>query len=301
MERILLFFRLSRPHFLLGVAVLYALGAGVAKYLGIPLDPKLYLIGQAWVTLLQLGAQYLNEYYDYPMDLINPNRTWLTGGSGALGKEKLPLETALVAAVACMAGAAALAVLMLATLNLPPAVYLIMTAAFLVAVFYSAPPLRLKCSGYGELTVSILVNFLVPVYALLFQAGEVHRLALMGTLPLCSLMFAMLIVFELPDYVTDLQQGCGTLLGRAGWQKTMLLHNLAVIFAYFILLLALAMGMPRAVALPAFLMLPLAGLQVWMMRKVEAGAKPDWKKLTLVALAHYMGMVYLITYSFWMN
>ena len=61
LRAIRLFVRLSRPFFLLGSALVYALGVGIARYLGISIDWGLYLLGQAWVTTLQLATHYFNE------------------------------------------------------------------------------------------------------------------------------------------------------------------------------------------------------------------------------------------------
>ena len=45
MRTLRLFVQLSRPLFLLGAALLYALGAGIARYLGAELDWGAYLLG----------------------------------------------------------------------------------------------------------------------------------------------------------------------------------------------------------------------------------------------------------------
>ena len=138
------FIQLTRPLFLLGVAVVYALGAGVARYLGVDINWNAYLLGQAWVTLLQLSAQYFNEYYNAPADQVNPNRTWLTGGSGALGPGKLPRNVAFIAALVCLAFLSSLTVVVISQLHPPPEVFLIMGLAFLGSLFYSNPPINLE-------------------------------------------------------------------------------------------------------------------------------------------------------------
>ena len=56
---ILLFFRLSHPLFVLCGILVYALGVGVADYLGTTINWSVYLFGQVWVIALQLGAAYL--------------------------------------------------------------------------------------------------------------------------------------------------------------------------------------------------------------------------------------------------
>ncbi len=64
MRTIWLLIRLSRPLFLLGGVLVYALGVGIARYLGMGIDWGMYFVGQFWVTTLQLAGQYLNEYFD---------------------------------------------------------------------------------------------------------------------------------------------------------------------------------------------------------------------------------------------
>jgi hypothetical protein len=49
-KNIQLFIQLSRPLFLLGAILLFALGAGIAKYLGATIDWGLYFLGQVWIT-----------------------------------------------------------------------------------------------------------------------------------------------------------------------------------------------------------------------------------------------------------
>jgi hypothetical protein len=45
--------------------------------------------------------------------------------------------------------------------------------------------------------------------------------------------------------------------------------------------------------------LPLGALQVWQIRRIAGGAKPNWLGLTLNATAIFGGMAYLITLAFW--
>jgi len=107
---LLLFLRLSRPWFLFGGALNYFLGLGILRYLGFPIDWGVALLGQVWVTSLQLSTHYLNEYFDYPSDSANRHRTPFTGGSGVLGTGpgQLRPRVALVAAF-CALTAVALA------------------------------------------------------------------------------------------------------------------------------------------------------------------------------------------------
>jgi 1,4-dihydroxy-2-naphthoate octaprenyltransferase len=299
MKTLQLFIKLSRPFFVLGVAVLYALGVGIAHYLGSTIDWNAYFLGQAWVSLLQLGTQYLNEYYNAAADQANPNRTVLTGGSGAIGPGKLPRRIALLAALTCLAGLASLTVILVATVKPSPEIYLIMVLAFLGGFFYSTPPVKLEASGYGELTTTVLVAFMVPSFAFILQTGQMHRLLAMSSFPLAALMMAMFLAFELPDYATDLKFGKRTMMVRLGWQNGMSMHNILVLSAFLVLLLARLFNYPWFATLAALLTLPLGVFQIWQMRNIANGVKPNWNLLTIGALALFGSMAYLMAYAFW--
>jgi 1,4-dihydroxy-2-naphthoate octaprenyltransferase len=291
--------RVSRPWFLLGAALLYSLGAGIARYLGESIDWGFYLLGQSLVASLQLGAHYLNEYYDAAQDRANPNRTPFSGGSGQVDEQGIPRRLVLNAALGCLA-VAALCLLLLSWLGrATPTIFVLLLLAFLAAIFYSTPPLRLVASGYGELTTSILVANLLPTFSYLLQEGEPNRLLAMSTFPLTLLHLAMMLAFEVPDYAADLRANKRTLMVRVGWQTGMNIHNALILGGYLLLGLAISLGMPLAIGLPAALTFPLGLLQIWQMRRVADGARPNYLALTLTPVVLVLGVAYLLALGFW--
>jgi 1,4-dihydroxy-2-naphthoate octaprenyltransferase len=298
-RQIRLFIKLSRPLFLLGGALVYALGVGIARYLGAPIDWGLYFLGQAYVTTMQLSAQLLNEYFDSPADQENSNRTPFSGGSGAVGEGKLSQEFVMWAALTSLTILASLTVVMLNVISISPLLVTIVGLAFVGSFFYSAPPIRLSNSGYGELTTSILVANLVPIFAFVLQTGELHRLLVMSTFPLTALHLAMMIVFEFPDYLNDIKFDKYTLLVRVGWERGIVLHNLLILAAFFLLGLAAMFGLPLAIVLPAFIALPVGLLQIWQMRRIGGGGKPNWTTMTFTAVVLFGSVTYLLAFTFW--
>ncbi len=79
----------------------------------------------------------------------------------------------------------------------------------------------------------------------------------------------------------------------------MTLHNVLILSAYFLLGLAMFFSLPLAIALPAFLTLPIGLLQIWQMRRIAAGVAPNWRALTLTGLALFASMAYLLAFAFW--
>jgi 1,4-dihydroxy-2-naphthoate octaprenyltransferase len=186
-RQISLFIRLSRPHFLLGGLLLYALGVSIASYLGNPVNFVVYFLGQGIVISIQLMTHYLNEYYDAHTDQVNENRTLFSGGSGALGPDGLPRATALYAGIGAMTLAATFTGILLTVNTAPLLAWLILILAFVGAYSYSAPPLKLIHSAYGELLASFVVAGLLPAFAFSLQTGELHRLIFMTSIPLIAL------------------------------------------------------------------------------------------------------------------
>ncbi len=296
-----LFVKLSRPLPIVGGWLTFGLGTGIARYLGAPFDLGVYLLGQGWVTLLQLSMHYLGNYFAHPADATNERRTPFSERSDALGPGKLPRSLALWAGVSCLSIAASLTVLLLRIAGNATAVYLMLALIFLSILSYSIPPFKLASSGYGELLMSILIANLVPALAFLLQARAWSRLLPMTTFPLLLLHLAMLLAFEFPDYATDSKYQKTTLLVRIGWQRGMFLHNLLLLGAFGLLGVAWALGLPSSIVLPALIVLPVAAFQVWMMSRIENGAPPNWLFFTMAAAAIFGITAYLLAYSFWMR
>lgn len=292
-RQLMLFLRLSRPHFLLGGFLLYALGVSIAAYLGKPINVGVYFMGQGIVTSIQLMTHYLNEYYDAPADNENATRTPFSGGSGALGPEGLPRGTALYAGIAAMTLGATFTGMLLVrhTTNLLP--WLILILAFLGAFGYSAPPLKLIHSGYGELIASFIVAGLLPTFAFSLQTGQLHRLLIMTTIPIIALHFAMMIAFELPDYATDVKYEKRTLMVRVGWQTAMRMHDAAIIFAGLAFLGAYLSGLPWRVTLSTLIAVPLGIAQIWQMSRIRHGQPANWVIFTWSALLLFALTAYL--------
>lgn len=273
----------------------YALGAGLAWYLGKEIDWTVYLLGQAAVTTLQLSSYFLVGYYD----LSTPSMQRPAKPDDDQPDQNLSQSTMLVASLTTLTVGAVLTVLLFGrhAINLPA--LFIIGVAFLLAFFYAMPPLRLIYSGYGELSNAFLMANLVPVLAFLFQSGEIHRLLAMVTFPLTALYLAMGLVRSLPGYVLDLKHERKTLMVRLGWQRGMNLHNLLVLFTYLLVALAATLGLPWSLAWRALLSLPLGLFQIWQMNRIASGAKPHWRLLTLTSMGTVILTAYLFAFALW--
>jgi 1,4-dihydroxy-2-naphthoate octaprenyltransferase len=273
--------------------LLYALGAAFAWRQGILISPSAYLLGQALVTSIQLMTHYINEYYDQEADCFNTaGRTWFSGGSGVL------VDGSLSPLVARRAGylmaALALFFLLVAGLHVP-LLFPLGLLSLLAAWFYSAPPLSLARSGWGELSASLVVALLVPVVSYTQQAHEILEPGLLLTcLPLVFIHWAMLIAFQIPDISADRQAGKRTLSVRIGARRAIQIHHLLLILAAVSALAVGSMGFPAVQF--AWLALPLA---VWHMVTASAYLRSTpppylWLTMRAVGLFALCSLLWLI-------
>ena len=272
------FVRLGRPLFLTGGAVLYGLGAAVARSLGYGPDLRLYLLGQAVVTAFQLMTHYANDYFDYEADRANRARTRWSGGSGVLPSGELPRSVALVAAV--VLAAAGLGLTALAGSSAAP----VGIAMFALSWMYSAPPARLHSRGLGEVDVALVVTGLVPLLGHQLQvqgAGAPGlRILLLALLPPALLQVAMILAVELPDARSDAETGKRNLVVRLGADRAARLYLGLLAAAYLVLPLTVVAGLPVRVAAAAAALAPLALWRIW---RVARGEYRDGRRLEAIA------------------
>lgn len=206
--------------------------------MGVTTNWALYLLGQMVIMSIQLMAQYLNEYYDIEVDSLATNhRTWFSGGSGILSTGGVSPSTVLTAARIC--AVAAILTGVLASI-ISPWMIPIVIFSFLGSWFYSAPPISLMSSGWGEFTTSVIVALLVPMAGYCMQSGFPPGELWLVCVPLVLVHAAMLISFEFPDRAADLSVGKKTLTVRLGLQCAAWMVNVLIVSAYlFVVVLTL--------------------------------------------------------------
>lgn len=208
------FIKLTRVLFLLGGFLLYGLGAAAAVRMGFAIHWPAYFLGQVVVSSIQLMAQYLNEYHDIEVDRLSAdNRTWFSGGSGMISAGGVSPGAVLIAVRICAIIAIGGGILTsFWSFWMIPIVLLSLAGSW----FYSAPPVSLVSSGWGELTTSLIVALMVPLAGYCIQGGFPPAILWLACFPLVLIHTAMMISFEFPDRTSDLTVGKKTLAVRLG-------------------------------------------------------------------------------------
>lgn len=272
------------------IALLYALGGGIAHYLGATLDVGLYWLGQFWVVSLFVASYLMDRYYDPQVSMESLGRSFW--GS-------MPYSSALILGAAISLTVTASLTVLLIRHGLNPSVLTIVIACVLGAFLYALPPVRLANEGFGELTLSILIANLVPAFSFLLQFGEFHRLIAMATFPLTFLLMATILALRFPNYANHLKYRKNSMTVRMGWDTAMTAHNIFVLIAFTLVGLAAVLGFPSFAATPLVVALPLALVQIWYVTRIAGGLKPNWNALSLSAVFLVGFTSYLMTFAFW--
>jgi 1,4-dihydroxy-2-naphthoate octaprenyltransferase len=176
--------------------------------------------------------------------------------------------------------------------SISPLMWIVGTLALLGGYFYSAPPLKLEGSGWGELATAILTAVLVPLTGYVLQTNHFDPIVLIVCAPFVLIYIAMILTFEFPDYPADKEIGKRTITVRIGLSRAAWLHNALLIGGVAGMLIA-APG-----NLLLWLVVPLA---VWQIAGVvrRARARSGWPQPALlsagaVLLAGLLPLLWLI-------
>ena len=235
----------------------YTAGALLAAAGG-ALDRVAYGLGYALLFALEAATVFINDRVDAESDRRNQHHGPFTGGSRVLVDGALtPARHARGIAVALLASAM-LAVLLLGHVGTWPLAAAVALLAVL-ALGYTAPPLKLAWRGWGELTVGLTHSLCVIGVGYLAQGGAPRDAApwLLG-LPLMVAVVPAIILAGVPDEPADRAVGKRTLVVRLGPRRAVWLALVLAATAWLLALGVTASGVGVVPGLLAWL-LPLAG------------------------------------------
>jgi 1,4-dihydroxy-2-naphthoate octaprenyltransferase len=227
-----IFFRLTRVQFL----PLIILPAAVGTALAYRLDHRFYLfyfgLVVVGVILLHLGANAIDDCYDYQNGVDKIANDFFPkdfGGWKPLPRRMISLRNAKVISYALFASSLILAIYFYFVVGLWSLV--LGVSGILIAIFYTAPPLKLDYLGYGLGELAILLAFgPIPVLGAFYvQTGHLSFLALFVSLAAGLMTVTILIDHDLIFYEVYSKArkfSLGTVLGRAGALKASLIFTL---------------------------------------------------------------------------
>jgi 1,4-dihydroxy-2-naphthoate octaprenyltransferase len=283
--------RLTRPLQLIFTAMMYVLGAGIARYLGAAIHWPAFWIGLLAVLLIQVAAYWLVETFRLPF-------APLAAGETPRQRENFRVLLLQVSfAALTLFFVAVLTLFLTRSFNLPSGIFLALN--FLILVAYAVPPLRLSETGYGELALAVSTAAFVPAASFLFHADEFHRILPLTSFPLSFLALACLLISDFPTFATDQKLERCTLLTRLGWQRAVPLHHMLVLAAFLLFASTPFFGIPWRMIWPVFLDLPFAAAQVIWLQRISRGGRTLWNFLVPLSAVVFGLAAYLLAFTFW--
>ncbi len=185
--------------------IAYTAGSWGASYSGYGFDVVAFWLGYLWLFLGEMTTVLINDYFDYQSDLKNKYFSPFTGGSrvivdGLLGFRQI--RKGIFASLAL--SFVVLGFLLSSQGGSLQTTSLTCGILFVLAIGYTAPPIKLSYRGLGELTVGFTHSFAVIICGYLFQGGRIgDRLPWLLSLPLFLAVLPSIILSGVPDYEAD--------------------------------------------------------------------------------------------------
>ena len=213
---------IMRLPFLSATIMPILVGAAVAKFMGFTVDWSWLGITLLGGSLLHIGTNTSNDYFDHLSGTDNINYNYsnkgLNGGSrgiqmGLITPIGVRNLTIVVFALSVLVGIpliqkAGMQVLWLGLIG------------FLSGLFYTAPPFKFSSrKGLGELLIGLNFGPLMVAGSTLIQTGQLLPEAFLAGIPLGFLIAAVVYINEFPDHDSDKVTGKNTLIVVFGPEK----------------------------------------------------------------------------------
>lgn len=228
---------------LVGSACAYSLG-------GFRLGPGLAALAGA--LLLQIGANFANDVYDYEKGADTAERLGPTRAvqAGLLSPAAMKRGMVVVFLVALLIGCYLTAVA-------GPVILAIGIASIISAIAYTGGPYPLGYNGLGDVFVFVFFGLVAVCGTVFVHLGSVPPAALWCSVPVGALATAILVVNNLRDHEQDARVGKRTLAVRWGARTVIYEYGVLLALSYAVpLFLATSSAQGRFVLLP-LLTLPL--------------------------------------------
>lgn len=198
--------------------VAYAVGALAAAAGGSVFGRPVFWIGYLCLFLLEVATVLVNEVVDLDTDRRNRFFSTFTGGSRVLVEGRLQRREVVAGISLVLLGClAATAWLLSVTPAAPLPVVAVLGGLAILALGYTAPPLKLSYRGLGEFDVALTHSIGVMLCGYVFLGGPWHDpQPWLLSLPLLLAILPSITLSGIPDHEADAAAGKRTLAVRLG-------------------------------------------------------------------------------------
>ena len=267
-----------RIQFYLMTWVAYTMGALAIHPVNGVFGNPLFWLGYLCLFLLEVATVLINEVVDFQSDQNNRFYSTFTGGSRVLVERLLSQREVIVGiTVALVTFLAASAFLLSMTPATTPTVLLVLGAGMILALGYTAPPLKLCYRGLGELDVAVTHSIGMILCGYVFLGGALNDpMPWFLSAPLLLAILPSITLSGIPDMEADAAAAKCTLAVSLGQRMALILALIFTLLAAVTALIWQVMNLADgAFAGIAYVVIPHGILLAWMLHKrIESGKPP---------------------------
>jgi 1,4-dihydroxy-2-naphthoate octaprenyltransferase len=179
-----------------------------------------------------------------------------------------------------------------------PFVLVLLAFGFFCAFFYTAPPIRFGYRGVGEIAQLLCFGPGIGLGAYYVQAQKISWEAFWGTLPFGIMLFSMITINEIPDYLEDREGGKLNLVARFGREAGVRLFTTSLLSAYGAILVGIILKKIPLLGLISFLTLPIAYKTISILRTYyREPVKMAPANLGMICAHNFTAILLVIAYS----
>jgi 1,4-dihydroxy-2-naphthoate octaprenyltransferase len=229
--------------------------------------PGYFLLVMLGLILNHMALNMTDDYYDFRhlVDVFaGDGKNPYTGGSGLLSSGTIQPKRMQQVFITFYAIAIGIGVFL--GIQRGAFILFFLAIGFFCAFFYTAPPVRFGYRGLGELAQLLCFGPGIGIGAYYVQSQRISWEAFWGTLPFGIMLFSMITINEIPDYVEDRKAGKLNLVARFGREAGVWLFILSLLSAYGVILAGVLLGKIPTLGLISLLTLPIAYKTISVLR-----------------------------------
>ena len=206
---------IMRLPFLSATIMPILVGAAVAKFMGYTVDWSWLGLTLLGGSLLHIGTNTSNDYFDHLSGTDNLNYNYsnkgLNGGSRSIQMGLITPKGMLTVAAVTFTLSAVVGIPLIIKSGLP--ILWLGLVGFFSGLFYTAPPFKFSSrKGMGEFLIGLNFGPLMVAGSSLVQTGRLIPEAFLVGIPIGLLIAAVVYMNEFPDHESDKATGKNTLI-----------------------------------------------------------------------------------------
>ncbi len=260
--------------------------------------PGYFLLVMLGLILNHLALNMTDDYYDFRhlVDVFDSHGNPYSGGSGTLTEGMIsPHQMRNVFATFYII---AIGIGVLLGILRGAFVHILLAFGFFCAFFYTAPPIRFGYRGLGEIAQLLCFGPGIGLGAYYVQTQRLSWEAFWGTLPFGIMLFSMITINEIPDYLEDRRAGKLNLVARFGRETGVKLFILSLLSAYVAILLGIFLGKIPVIGLISLFTLPIAFRTISILRAhYQEPVQMAPANLGMICVHNFTAILLIIAYT----